>query len=397
MTLTHHRKEPPTAIDLGADSSRSEQDRPEGPSSAPFERANAAFRQLRFEGVDALRRMQGAALESFGFGPNECPYTIVASGPYWRLRDYGPGNGSRPLLIVGAPIKRPYIWDLTPNISAVRYCRNHGLHVHLLEWLPASAQGPEVGIDECVAAVSTCLARIESASGSSPVLMGHSLGGTLAAIAAAAEPDAMRGLVLLGAPLCFEPHGSQFRDALVSLVPPGISYLGPCPGSVLSEMSALASPDTFIWSRLMDAAISVADARTMEVHVRVERWALDEVALPGKLVGEIIERLYRENRFGRGILKVGERIIGPTSLSVPVLAVVNKADAVAPLKSVRSIADAAASNKFQIVEYAGESGVCLQHLGILVGREAFAQIWPRIISWIDAQMRHSDWTAKPAD
>jgi polyhydroxyalkanoate synthase len=74
-----------------------------------------------------------------------------------------------------------------------------------------------------------------------------------------------------------------------------------------------------------------------------------------------------------------------------VLAVVNKADAVAPLKSVRSIADAAASNKFQIVEYAGESGVCLQHLGILVGREAFAQIWPRIISWIDTQMRYPDW------
>jgi len=29
----------------------------------------------------------------------------------------------------------------------------------------------------------------------------------------------------------------------------------------------------------------------------VERWALDEVPLPGKLVHQIVEWLYRENRF----------------------------------------------------------------------------------------------------
>jgi acyl-CoA synthetase (AMP-forming)/AMP-acid ligase II len=33
-------------------------------------------------------------------------------------------------------------------------------------------------------------------------------------------------------------------------------------------------------------------------------------------------------------------------------------------------------------EYPGETGVCLQHLGILVGREARAKVWPGIISWL---------------
>jgi hypothetical protein len=50
----------------------------------------------------------------FGLGSNECSYRIVASGPYWRLRHYGAHDTPDPLLIIAAPIKRPYIWDLAP-------------------------------------------------------------------------------------------------------------------------------------------------------------------------------------------------------------------------------------------------------------------------------------------
>ena len=90
--------------------------------------------------------------------------------------------------------------------------------------------------------------------------------------------------MLLGAPLCFEPSENQFRDALVTLVPQDISDADPFPGSLLSHASALASPRAFIWSRLMDAAMSTTDPFAMAIHARVERWALDEIPLPGKLV-----------------------------------------------------------------------------------------------------------------
>jgi polyhydroxyalkanoate synthase len=129
----------------------------------------------------------------------------------------------------------------------------------------------------------------------------------------------------------------------------------------------------------MDAAMSISDPLAMDIHARVERWALDEVPLPGKLVHQIIEWLYRENRFCRGMLKIGERFIGPSSLSVPTLVVVNTADEVAPPISLKPFADAMAKN-VQIVEYPGELGVCFQHLGILVGRHARAHVWPEIVS-----------------
>ena len=83
----------------------------------------------------------------------------------------------------------------------------------------------------------------------------------------------------------------------------------------------------------MDVVFSVTDRQALDIHARVERWALDEVPLPGKLVHQIIQWLYRENRFCRGALKVGETLVGPFRLSVPTLAVVNMADEVAPLAS----------------------------------------------------------------
>jgi polyhydroxyalkanoate synthase len=347
---------------------------------------------MQFSVVDAFRRLQGNALASLGFGPVETPYRVIASGPFWRLRDYGSGTETRPVLIVAAPIKRPYIWDLTPDVSVIGRCLAAGLHVNLLEWLPASQDTCSVGMEDCSEAIAAALKTIADGAGNAsgagnakPVLLGHSLGGTLAALHAARAPSAIAGLVLLGSPLCFRPDESPFRDALVTLVPAPVADSDPYPGSILSQMSAVASPHTFVWSRWMDAALSTADRRAMDIHARVERWALDEVALPGKLVSEIVEWLYRENRFGRGDLQLGGQTIGPKTLSAPTLAVVNTADAVAPLDSVSPLGEALGPEKFTILSYPGETGVALQHLGILVGREAHAEAWPKIIDWIQAR------------
>ena len=335
--------------------------------------------------VDVLRRSRGDAVAALGLGPSECPHQVIASGPHWRLRDYG-GDSSRSLLIVAAPIKRPYSWDLAPSASAIRYCLRERLHVYLLEWRPASRDEAEIGLDQSTLAIADCVTRVAAADGGArPFLIGHSLGGTLAAIYAASAPDSIKGLVLLGAPLCFAPQTTEFRDALVSLVPPMLSETEPFPGSLLSYMSALASPHTFVWERLMDAALTFTDAHAMEIHARIERWALDEVALPGKLVHQIIDDLYRDNRLFRGELMVRDVAIGPARLTAPTLAVVNTSDDVAPPAAIEPFVAAMPAGSGQLIRYPGEVGVGLQHLGILVGRKALAEVWPQIISWMRAQ------------
>jgi polyhydroxyalkanoate synthase len=345
-----------------------------------------ALCQAQFALMDALRRAQGDALGALGLGPAECDYRVLASGLHWRLRAYSTARRGPPVLIVAAPIKRPYIWDLAPARSAIRYCLNQRLSVYLLEWLPPKRGQASADLNEYAGpAISECLAKAaDDADGEKPFLMGHSLGGTLAAIHAALNPQGVRGLVLLGAPLCFQPGVSRFRDALVSLVPSGLSDIDVVPGSLLSQVSALASPSTFIWSRLTDAVLSLTDPAATATHARVERWALDEAPLPGRLVHEIVDWLYREDRFCRGTLAICGREVGPSALRLPTLMVINMADEIAPPASVTPFAQAMPDGAACVIEYPGETGVGLQHLAILIGRQAYAHLWPKIMSWIEA-------------
>jgi polyhydroxyalkanoate synthase len=344
-----------------------------------------SFRLAQFALLDLLRRAQGQALGALGFDPAELPFQILASKPHWRLRDYGTASAETSLLIVAAPIKRPYIWDLAPTASAIHYCLDHGLHVYLTEWIPPEPTGGHFGLDECTQAISECVERVcREPNGPKPFLIGHSLGGTLAAVFSAYEPHAVRGLVLLGAPLCFQPAKSRFRDALVVMIPPDLTDMAVVPGSLLSHASAFASPHTFIWSRLADATASMSDSRALEVHTRVERWALDEAPLHGRLFRQILERLYRENQFCQGVLTVLGRRIGPSCLDLPILAIVNIADEVAPLASIEPFCEALPSKDVYVIKYPGEIGVALQHLGVLVGRDAYASVWPKIIAWLAA-------------
>jgi poly[(R)-3-hydroxyalkanoate] polymerase subunit PhaC len=281
------------------------------------------IRRVQFETADILRRAQGRTLQAVGFGPDECPYRVIASGPFWLLRDYSKDSATQSVLIVAAPIKRAYIWDLAPSSSAIRYCLKEGLRVRLLEWASASRTTGANGLAEYAQAIGECFVKIS----------GEGEG---------------RKPFLLGTPW------------------------------------ALASPDTFVWSRLTDAAMSIADPSARDTHARVERWALDEVPLPGKFVHQLIEWLYREDRSCRGRLRI-DKFIGPQRVSAPTLAIVNTADDIAPFQSVEPFIESLATPDARIIQYPGEIGVGLQHLGLLIGRQAHARIWPAIISWMDAR------------
>jgi polyhydroxyalkanoate synthase subunit PhaC len=150
-------------------------------------------------------------------------------------------------------------------------------------------------------------------------------------------------------------------------------------------VSAVASPDTFLWSRWLDAALSLADPAATDLHVRIERWALDEVALPGKLVNHIVQWLYRENRLCQGTLSVCNTTVGPAKVRNPLLAIVNTTDEIGPLVSVAPFIDQMSTKDVQIISCPNEVGVGLQHLGMLAGRQAYVHVWPQIISWVKAR------------
>jgi polyhydroxyalkanoate synthase subunit PhaC len=333
-----------------------------------------------FAQLDKMRRAQGRLLDAAGVRPQETAYRVVHRRPGLALRRYeSPADDGTPLVIVPAPIKRPYIWDLAPEVSVVRRCLATGARVFLADWQSAP---PEFGLEDYAdRLLAECL---DAAGGAPAILLGQSLGGLFAAIFAALHRERVRGLVLLASPLRFGADARAFQAMVAGVdarrLPDAL------PGSSLGSASFNAAPASFGAERWMDAVASLADPAAMRVHALVERWMLDEFALPRRLAAELV-LMVREDLFMRGQLEIGGRGALPSRIRAPLLGVVDPRCRVVPPETVLPFFEAVASRDRTVLRYEPDLGVALQHVGPLVSRRAHASLWPRIVRWIAARMR----------
>jgi polyhydroxyalkanoate synthase subunit PhaC len=336
-----------------------------------------------FTVADGLRRSYGEALDLW-LARSETPSGLVLERPGVRLRYYGEDGNHPPLLIIPAPIKKPYIWDLTPTVSVVSRCLHAALRVYVLEWREKAPQDPEAGIAvygdklilECVEAI-----------GEPVILAGHSLGGTFATIFASLHPEDVRALLLLEAPLSF-PGDTGAITRLTRIVPStsALRQASGYPGTLLNALGVAASPESFLWWRYRDRLASAWDPAALRTHLLVERWTLDEYAMPSGLFADVIE-LYRKDSFMRGTLDVGGKTAAPRNVAAPVLAVVDPESDVVPPSSVVPFLDALPDPNWTLLHYEGDTGVALRHVGVLVGRNAHRLLWPEILDWIRSSAR----------
>ncbi|HJV85371.1 MAG TPA: alpha/beta fold hydrolase [Noviherbaspirillum sp.] len=341
-----------------------------------------------FHFLDQARRMRGASMDQMGYGPIESPYATVLTRPGMRLRFYGGMPASRrTALIIPAPIKRPYIWDLSPEYSVVQRALTAGMRVYLVEWTLPGAGQASFGLDQYASTLlDACIAAIHAAQRDSRLfLLSHSLGGILAAIYAALRPEQVAGMVLIESPLHFAEATGSFGPML-SLSPPAhemTRLFENVPGSVISLASVTASPTTFQAERYADFVASMESDALLRKHMQVERWALDEAPMSGRLFEEIIDQLYREDRFMRGTLEVGGQRIGPADVVSPFLAVYDPRSLIMPPASIAVFHAATRSRNKRLLPYSGDRGTALAHVGALAGTNAHRHLWPMIFRWME--------------
>lgn len=325
-----------------------------------------------FEALDSARRMQGLALDAVGLGPIESPYETVFRTAGAGLRRYGAGRGPA-VVVVPAPIKRPYIWDLAPGASAVRRLLDAGAAVFLLEW---ERTDEPLGLADY--ADRLIGAALDAAGIDRAVLLAHSLGGLFTAVFAALHPERVSGVGLLATPLHFARDVGIF-SAMADALPAG-SIPASVPGSFLGAASLRAAPETFGWERFADLTASLGAPAALATHLRVERWTLDEFPLPGRLLADLAA-LARDDAFVGGTLAVAGRRVAPEQVAAPLVCVVDPRCRVVPPAAVLPFLEMAASSDKTLLHYDGDVGVSLQHVGLLVGPQAHARLWPQITRW----------------
>jgi polyhydroxyalkanoate synthase len=266
--------------------------------------------------------------------------------------------------------------------------------VYLLEWTDPDDDDAHLGLDEHVEEmISPVIDAVLQATGRrQAILAGHSLGGTLAAIAAAMQPDRIGGLVLIEAPLHFGPEAGALASLFEMTMPRAAGGLGQrlIPGSFLTLSAVLASPDAFVVAPWFDWLSSTGSHGAL-VHLCVQRWVKDELAMPGQLAIDIGNKLYRDDRFAAGALTIGGKPITPDPLSqIPTLVILEPSSRLVPPGSALGIFASLPTRALHVFRYRKEVGVAVQHVGALVGRRAHRLLWPKILDWMTAQIATLD-------
>ncbi len=343
-----------------------------------------------FDVMDVQRRAFGKWLDSAGLGPIETPSRIVLTRRLFTLKAYGAYEPHNPVvLVIPAPIKRAYIWDMLPQFSAVLRLLESHINVYVLNWERPGPGDGGAGLDQYASRfILDCLGAIAAETGQDRVfLSGHSLGGTLATIFSSLYPERIRGLILIATPLHFGP-GMGDLDNLVAVLPPArlmTLVQGNVPGSMLNLVTLIASPIIFGILRWTDRLQSMTDEEAFRTHICVERWILDEAPIARHLFEDVVESLYRNDLLFRNQLKFSGKLASLANVRAPVLGVIDESCTIVPPRSFLPAVEGMRSKEKRVLWYEGDCGVAIRHVGPLVGRSSHRRIWPKISQWIKAR------------
>ena len=286
-----------------------------------------------------------------------------------------------PLLLVFALINRPDIFDLQPGNSFVEHLLREGFDVFLLDWGAPDDADADLGLEAFVLDELHWAVRetLRAAAAEELSILGWCIGGTLAAMYAALERDALRNLILLTTPIdtatsrygnwvardSFDrgrrdrrlPVGSgradRFRQQAAQA---GDQPLDPLPASVGRRLGgqrpSLGLPGDGALDRRQSPFPGAGVSRVDRLDVQAERAR------------------------ARGRLRLRGRRVDLSRIEANLLVVTAGADHIAPRDGTVAILDLVASA--DVTHFDRPGG----HIGLMIGSNARHGIWPDIAEWL---------------
>jgi polyhydroxyalkanoate synthase len=284
-----------------------------------------------------------------------------------RLRDYGtPGDGGRPVVLVPSLINPPYILDLAPDVSLIKYLGRQGFHPYLLDWgypLPGDRNL------DVTAHVEQRLLPLIAKFERPPVLIGYCLGGTMTLAAACAARVA--GLALIATPWRYRGFGAAAREAIAELwrsAQPACEALGMVPMEVLQAGFWRLDPARTI-AKYEAFGRMAPGGTTAASFVALEDWANAGAPLPYAAGRQLFEDFVGGDLTGMGGWKVTGNIVSPAALDCPAIEFVSLNDRIVPAASAADLPD--------------RHDLGAGHVGMIVGRGARAQLWEPLLHWLN--------------
>jgi polyhydroxyalkanoate synthase len=292
-----------------------------------------------------------------------------------------PPAWAEPLLICTAPVAGPGILDLGPGRTVVRRLLDEGFDIYLVAWGPATAADRSRGLSDLVCGMLKAFVEraLERSRAPRVQLMGYCLGGTLAAAFTALQPESVKSLALIAAPIDFAADRGLigvWTDEKSFDVDALIDRFGHCPEPLIWACIAMTNPMRILHGKYAELAARLHDAEYVESFAALENWAKGSVAVPGEAFRDMIKWFYRQNALATGRLDLGGRRVRLERIGCPTLLLLSTADRLVPPASTLGLLPRICSRDVRVISLDGS------HEGLAVGSRAHRSIWPEAAEWI---------------
>ena len=306
------------------------------------------------------------------------PADVVHRENKWRLLRYKPTAGTKyqtPVLLVPSLINRHYVLDLMPGKSFTEYLVAQGHTVFTVDWGTPGDEDRYLDFDEVTDRYLGRAIRLASQAGPQEKahVLGYCLGGTLAAIHAAARPERLASLVCVAAPVKFHDGGllSTWTNTPSFDLKALVEGAGNVPWQLMQSAFHMLRP-TMNLSKAVHLVDRAWDDEYLNGLMALETWGNDNVSFPGACYEQYVDRLYRRDLLAKDELVVGARPAKLGNIKAPLLAVTFEHDNIVPLASAKALLDMVSSaDKTQIHLPGG-------HVGAMVSKAAARGLWPQI-------------------
>ena len=319
------------------------------------------------------------------------PRTLIEEGTLRALYRYHDAPGTRahgdPVLLV-TPLAAPALcFDLRRGCSVVQHFVNGGRPTYLVEYGNVSFRDRNLGLEHWVEdVVPTAIRAVSEHAEGRPVhVVGWSLGGIFAMLAAAHERDLpIASLSVLGSPVDVTkvPLVAPLRPLLDltrghGLVTRAYRAAGGAPTPLVRWAFQLTSFQKLV-TKPLALATNLDDADFLAQVEAVDRFTAKMTAYPGRSFGQLYHRFAKGNALASGTVQVGEDPVSLADITAPVLVFAGANDGIAPVAAVKAVMPlltGAREVQFEIVPGG--------HLGMLTGRAARGTTWRVLDEWIE--------------